>query len=134
MQIWTFASCLAMTLASVAGKSGAMDSAKENFAKEFTCPDDRVEARVREDVTATQLAGRKEPAPPAVVAADPARLALWRKEQSEREERDNRDHVVEVRGCGHEQTYKCGYATQHASTSSPWMCVTCKYPAGITKW
>jgi hypothetical protein len=131
----SFAALVAITLAVGACKSGAMDSAKEDFAKKYTCPEDRVEARIREDVTATQVYNRKPSTPPAEVASDPARLALWRKQQSDSAARDNDGHhVVEVRGCGHHELDACGYVAHHASTSSPWMCMTYEYPPGVKKW
>ncbi|HEY6462597.1 MAG TPA: hypothetical protein VIY73_20655 [Polyangiaceae bacterium] len=124
-----------LLLALGACKSGAMDGAKETFAAKYTCPEGRIEARVREDVTETQLANRKKQTPPAEVAADPGRLALWQKQEAEKEKRANAGQViVEARGCGHEVIYSCGYASQHASTSSPWLCMSYDYPPSVKKW
>jgi hypothetical protein len=125
---------VAMMLVLAACKSGAMDSAKEKFSQKYSCPEDSVEARVREDVTPTQLHNKKKDVPPAEVAADPKRLALWQKQQSDREARDDNDHVVEARGCRHQEIYSCGYASQHANTSSPWLCMQYDYPPGVKKW
>jgi hypothetical protein len=123
---------VAVTLALAACKSGVIDGAKEKFSQKYTCPEDSVEARLREDVTATQLQNRKRDAPSAEVAADPPRLALWKKEQSESEARDKNDHVVEARGCGHLEIYSCGYATQHASTT--WSTRSAPREHGCWEW
>gem|GEM_PF-4153216 len=41
--------------------------------------------------------------------------------------------VVEVRGCDNNVLYSCGYASQHASTRSPWMCMKKGHPDGVAK-
>ncbi len=119
----------------VMGCSGAMDSAKEDFSKDYTCPVSRVEARVRKDVKPSTLSPFKKKEPSAKIKEDPARLAMWNKEQEDKDaQTDDGQTVVEVRGCDNTVLYSCGYASQHSSTSSPWMCMKKAYPDGVTKW
>jgi len=114
--------------------SGAVDSAKEDFGKDLACPASRVEGRVRKDIKGSDLSKKKRE-PSAAIKADPARLATWNQQQADKDaQNDEGQTVVEVRGCDTTVLYSCGYASQHASTSSPWLCMKADYPAGVSKW
>jgi len=81
--------------------------ARENFARAFTCPEDRITVTLHKELAAVDLAVR--PAiPPKEIAADPGRLALWKEEAAHGAAEYERDAVVEARGCGHAVFYICG--------------------------
>jgi hypothetical protein len=83
-----------------------IDAARSVFKGTFYCPDDRVQARRREDLRPSAALSRERP--PADVAADPERLRMWRREQrEERESEDSLNEIYEVSGCGHEDLYAC---------------------------
>ncbi len=66
-------------------------NARSEFARQNSCPDDRV------------TVGHAPPRqPPADVAADPGRLAMWNDNEAKRAE-----HYYVASGCGHESLYLC---------------------------
>ncbi|WP_437276519.1 hypothetical protein WME90_35475 [Sorangium sp. So ce375] len=89
--------------------------AREDFAERYSCPEERVEVRERTDVkwsTVVLGAGTQE-APPAEVKDDPARLAKWNADRTEkdaetRKSLDNLD-VFQVSGCGHDELVACAH-------------------------
>lgn len=99
--------------------------AREMFGGRFTCPEDRITTTTRKDLRAVDVAFRAKPAP-SDVAADPARLALWNKEQ----ERAAADFasltVVEVKGCERDLLFACGDlrvtvgSTRHSCMDAPY--------------
>lgn len=98
--------------------------AKEHFAKDFTCPIDRVEVRPRKDLRPSDF--EKRPRPSKEIAADPERLALWQAEQKKSLEwMDNHDEIIEANGCGHEALYACH---RHNKDANYIMCSSKKLP------
>jgi hypothetical protein len=124
---------MAAMLSLVACQSLA-DGAKEQFSKDYSCPLERVESRDRRDLQPSSfLTPSPMPKPPADVAADPARLALW--QQNHRQDStgfDSVHDVEEARGCGKEAFYECYRYQKHATR------VGCgsvpQVPAGISRW
>ncbi len=108
------------------------DGAKEKFAKEVSCQQTSVELRKRPELDAYDLAWGKS-APPAEVAKDPARLAVWQKEESDRRASYAGNPVFELRGCGHQVLYTCTRANV-GRTSGAVMCSEHDYPPGVTRW
>lgn len=99
--------------------------AREMFGGRFSCPEDRITVTPRKDLRAVDVAFRAKPAP-SDVAADPARLALWNKDQ-EREAADfAKLTVVEVKGCEHDLLFACGNlhvtvgSTRHSCMDAPY--------------
>jgi hypothetical protein len=97
--------------------------ARSTFERAQSCPVSRVEVIARPDLSWVQVldADATPATPSAEVAADPERLAIWRREQDELRARRARsyaeDRVYEVRGCGHHALYGCepGYQELPAS-------------------
>ncbi len=86
------------------------DEARDTFAKNFSCPEERVEVRERKDIRPSDWLNSE--VPPGEVAADPARLAMWNEQQAKlRADDDDRHSIFEVRGCGHELLYSCGHVS-----------------------
>jgi hypothetical protein len=96
--------------------------ARDHFASDFTCPNERVTVTARKDLAAVDLAVRPE-APPKDIAADPGRLAIWQKAAAQRAAYYDGKSVIQARGCEHEVFYICGQlrssgATRHGCTSA----------------
>ena len=97
-----FAAVLGLT----ACKSAA-STAKEQFSRDFSCPEERVEVRDRSDIRASAF-GAPTPTPPPDVAADPARRALWEKKNEPDTSGIDSDYSVEeARGCDKQSFYLC---------------------------
>ena len=109
------------------------DEARDDFAAEFSCPMNRVEVRPRPDIDGYTAVHGKAPAPPAEIAKDPGRLAVWQKDLDERRSH-NYGTVYEVRGCSHGKLYTCSRSvgSSHSSTSS--LCSGQNYPEGVSRW
>jgi len=112
--------------------------AREEFSRRYSCPEDRVEVRRRADVKAYDLVfSRLAPArPPDDVAADPARLAVWEKDEREKRETWNSSWAVfEARGCGHESLQSCSHpsAMGGGTDLAAVGCVEGEYPPGARK-
>lgn len=109
---------VAALLAACTGREGA---ARNLFEQTWTCPADRIEARREEGLTLADLRPPEHETPPAEIAADAARLALWRERRQEalasRRRFDERYHVYEVSGCGHRARYACAF---QMSERGPW--------------
>ena len=109
---------VAALLAACTGREGA---ARNLFEQTWSCPADRIEARRVEGLTLADLRPPAHETPPAEVAADAARLALWHAQQQEaqasRRRFDERYHVYDVSGCGHEARYACIFLM---SERGPW--------------
>jgi hypothetical protein len=83
-----------------------VDEAARIFARQSSCPADRLEVKHAE----MRLADLVETAePPADIAADAGRLTVWN--QTRDRELTNFDHLtaVDVAGCGSHATYFCWY-------------------------
>ncbi|WP_437977625.1 hypothetical protein WMF11_12400 [Sorangium sp. So ce295] len=104
-----------MAMLSSAGCKRLKTGAGEDFAKRYSCPEDRVEVRARTDVKwgTVVLGGRSPEAPPAEVKDDPGRLAKWNADRAEkdaetRKRLDDLD-VFQVIGCGHDELVACAH-------------------------
>ena len=84
--------------------------AKEEFSKANSCPAPSVTVETRHDLSAYDLQVTP-PAPPAEVAADPARLAEWKRRQDESRKGYENMTVQLASGCGHTVYYTCSPAT-----------------------
>lgn len=100
------------------GCESLADCARDDFVQEFQCPKERVNVRPRNDVDVyTLVHGTSKP--PADVARDPERLAVWQRQLDERRSHNYGD-LFEVTGCGHDKFYTCSRSTgaSHGATSS----------------
>jgi hypothetical protein len=81
---------------------------REAHGREFSCPVERITARARPDVDAHDATFGPS-TPPDEVKRDPARLAIWKKQQRETHDLWNsHGEVWEASGCGHDVVYQCG--------------------------
>ncbi|MDC0684952.1 MULTISPECIES: hypothetical protein [Sorangium] len=108
--LWTV-----LVVLSSAGCKRLKTGAREDFAERYSCPEDRVEVRERDDVkwSTVVLGDAPREAPPAEVKNDPGRLAKWHADRAEqdaetRETLDDLD-VFQVRGCGHDELVACSH-------------------------
>jgi hypothetical protein len=134
--------CVAVAGAAVvclaaAGCWSPSDEVREDFSRELSCPKGSIQVRTRADVDAYDLThdSRK---PPADVAANPQRLAVWQSNQ-ERDREYSRSHygVLEAKGCGSESLYECVTTTSTGKSShgnTGWGCSKYAYKPGIAKW
>jgi hypothetical protein len=107
--------------------------ATEQFGKDYSCPEDRVEAREREDVRGSTLfIGPSTATPPEEVKKDPARLAKWRADQAESQKGAIAVYdgmtVFEVTGCQHRAFYACSRANKVNGNADPVHCFAAPYP------
>lgn len=92
------------------GCKGLDAGARATFSQEYTCPEDRISTTERKDFDAAAATFGPIPAPPAEVAGDAARLALWKDGRAAERAAFNALGVVfEVRGCEHEALYLCSH-------------------------
>ena len=83
-----------------------VDQAARIFERQTSCPTDRLQIHHAE----VRLAGLLEPeAPPAEVAADAGRLAVWNETRDRELAGFDRLTAVDVTGCGSHATYFCWY-------------------------
>jgi hypothetical protein len=115
-----------LTPACKALKTGA----REEFAKKFSCPDDRVEVVERKDLLAYDvLYGDRDElakAPPEEVAADPERLAKWKADHQASDDTNRNFYngftVFEVSGCDHEVLMACHHPSGKYKGINPVSC------------
>ncbi len=123
---WSWRLLSLLSLVAVGGCTSLEKGAQEEFTSSFSCPKERVTVTPRPDLKAAVFGSR--PAPPADVAADPARLAVWQKKEDDLQSTwNNSTTVFEVAGCDKDVIYKCGQAAKHASTSSGIMCTEARH-------
>lgn len=97
----------------VGGCKRLRTGAREEFGKIYSCPEERVEVRARDDLKYGDiiLSGRATKTPPDEVRADPGRLAKWQSDRRAEDEtlRDslNERDVFEVKGCDHVSFFGC---------------------------
>jgi hypothetical protein len=111
--------------------------AKEDFAKKYSCPDDRVTTKIRTDIDPRQaLASASElkvATPPDEVKDDPGRLARWQADQDAERESRRRSYssntMIEVTGCGHSQIVACRPHHQGSATYPDW--ADCRAPERV---
>lgn len=99
--------------ASALGCKRLATGAAEEFSRQFSCPVSKVDVHARSDLKASEiLFGNLPPAvPPADVANDPERLAVWTEnERKAMKAADSTCEVFEVKGCNEEALYCCGRA------------------------
>lgn len=91
-----------------AGCGGYEGSARTQFATSTSC--------APEKITVTKKAGDPLPpsAPPADVAGDPGKLAIWKRDDQERREAAAQPVYV-VDGCGQEKRYTCAQDKKHTT-------------------
>lgn len=89
-----------------AAPDAIFDEAARSFGREYSCPDNRLQVEHAE-VRLADLVESKQP--PAEVAADAGRLAVWN--QTVDKELASYEHLtaVDVAGCGSHATYFCWY-------------------------
>jgi hypothetical protein len=85
-------------------------TAVQTFMKQQSCPKDRVQYKY---VTLKPEEVFERPAPPAEVAADPARLTVWRQETDEEWAGYGDFSAYEAMGCGADVYYFCWSETQN---------------------
>jgi len=106
------------------------EGAREAFAAQFTCPENRIEVRPRPDVKLSDTLPTSEP--PAAVKADPDRLKMWRDKQTQgRRGVDESCEMFEARGCGEQTLLCCSRPPKHLDRVS---CSKSDYTDGIERW
>ncbi len=82
--------------------------ARESFANDRSCPLAGVTAVEHPEVSAHDLIFGPISAPPADIANDPARVAIWRAKQEDLKKTwDGSTKVFEVAGCKEKSYYTC---------------------------
>lgn len=111
---------ISLSLAACTGREGA---ARDTFEQAFLCPAERITSVKIESMSWPELEQRispkKAPMPSVEIRDDPARLAVWQKQQDEYAHSrqvfdtrwDTRKDVYRVSGCGHEAIYACHFST-----------------------
>ncbi len=82
---------------------------REEFSEQYSCPIDSITSKARSDIQAAQF--EKPVTPPAEVAADPARLAVWKSNQPQPWSVD----FFELTGCGHHVLWGCRLPSSKSS-------------------
>jgi len=127
---------LAIAVLAAAGGLGCQrldDGAKDKFVDDFSCPKDRIEIRKRLDVDAYNLIIGQH-APPADVAADVARLAIWQQREEDSHSSWNAaETVFELRGCAQQALYTCTRVSSGSHAGAA-MCSQYSYPPSVTRW
>jgi len=97
---------------------GLKTGAKEEFAKKYSCPDDRVKVVERKDLQAYEVIFGKteEKEPPDEVKDDPERLAKWKADHAESDSKgrsyfNSSYDVFQVSGCDHDVVMACHHPT-----------------------
>ena len=101
--------------------------AKDQFAKDFSCPEDRVTVRPRADLDSYALEfGGGGASPPPEVQKDPARYAMWKKQQADSHASWNdRISAFEAKGCGHDAVYTCSHPNSGRNGAVNYADVSC---------
>jgi hypothetical protein len=104
---------LFVLLAACHAAGGERDYSNEvqaEFTRAFSCPAASVTVTPRTDLNAYDLqVGPIKP--PAEVAADPARLAEWKRQQDKVKDGYTSERVFKASGCAHSAYYICSPAT-----------------------
>lgn len=87
------------------------DAASQVFSRAQTCPADRVAIKARPDLVPTTVLPPPAMSPaPAEIAADPARLKMWRAQHDTAPDFARlHAEVFEADGCGHQTLYVCAH-------------------------
>lgn len=105
--------------------------AQEHFAKEFSCPLNRVEVTKRSDLRISNYFPKLPTGePPSEVAADPERLAKWIVDQASHSlgAIDENMDVYRVVGCDHEVIMGCAHPQSHDGVGADYSTATCITP------
>lgn len=124
----TLGAALAVVLAGC-GKA-QLKAVREEFSRSKSCPVEQVEARARTDLKESDFTSW--PKPPADIAGDSARRAVWEKNlQEQKDGLDRQSNVYEAKGCGQHVVLACKQRKNNA------LAVTCaegKPPPGGPAW
>jgi hypothetical protein len=106
--------CLLALAASTGCRKSLSEGAREEFARQHSCPEDRVTVRERDDVSPAEIVpGLEEKEPPPEVAADAERLAKWKQDAEEKrakaEDAVSSLAVFEVSGCDTSMVMLCNH-------------------------
>ena len=82
---------------------------RAEFSQKFSCPVDKITLAKRPDVAVAQFEHARTP--PADIAADPARLAVWKSNQPKGWPVD----FFELTGCGHHVLWGCQLPSSRSS-------------------
>jgi hypothetical protein len=103
---------------------------RKEFGKQYSCPESQITVVPRADLIPYDVSTpwkKTVSAPPDEVKNDPARLAVWRANQSNANDHSGynaRHDVLEATGCGHRGLYVCSSALQdkygHVWCSGPY--------------
>ncbi|MDB4937259.1 MAG: hypothetical protein JWP87_4231 [Labilithrix sp.] len=104
---------LVVAVACVLGCQSKSSAARQNFAKEYSCPEESVTVKDRPDLRPSQVFPypfRSKPS--AEVASDPVRLAKFNADAKESREKwdgfnDASKDIFEVTGCTHTSLWAC---------------------------
>jgi hypothetical protein len=128
-------SLAALTLAHVGCKS-RKEGARERFSEDFTCPEDKVNARERPDLDAYDLDFGAPPPPSQEIQKDPQRWRLWRERQEETHRSwNNALSVFEASGCHHDAFYTCSHpsGSRGGTNLARASCSKANHPPGSKK-
>ena len=93
--------------------------AAQYFVRSQTCPRDRVAVVERPDLPPHVVLRGADAPPPADIAADPGRLALWNKQQADRNaDIDDVAKTYRVTGCQQATTYICWHPSKYEIAST----------------
>lgn len=92
--------------------------ARAQFAQDQSCPKDRITVGAR-----PLLAADSEP--PAAIAADPQRLAMWRAKDAERHRNEESKTYYLATGCGQSRIYDCYYCVEMPDETDCGMAPNC---------
>ncbi len=110
----------------ISGCKQLKQGAIEAHSQTYSCPEDRIETRKRDDLDAyTLIVGASEAN--AEVKADPERLAVWQKaEAKKRNDWNSSVDVFETTGCGHATIHACYHpATMRSQGAANYAETTC---------
>lgn len=122
---------IALALGALVACKGGKDqryakAAEEEFSKTFSCPASSITVTPRPDLKAYDLQVTPT-SPPAEVAADPARLAEWKRREEKGKEGYDGMSVYHASGCGHAAYYTCSLATS-TNEQQVIACSTAQHP------
>ncbi|MDP1920780.1 MAG: hypothetical protein Q8L14_31345 [Myxococcales bacterium] len=109
----------------VTGCGDVVEDAKDHLSTTWSCPPERVEVTKRADVDGAALYRQsvRGATPPADVAADPTRLAVFKQNEEATIERAAASFgnatIIDGRGCGKEVRLAC-FRRNKKSPGQPW--------------
>jgi hypothetical protein len=88
------------------------DGAKEQFARQYSCPENRISVEPRPELKWSELVfGKQAPEqPPDEVKRDPERLAKWKSDHQNTKSSEPYQ-MFRVTGCDHEAYFGCTHPT-----------------------